>query len=131
MTLTQKSLLALLITGIIVTSALLFAFSYSNLVTASAPSGLPATVASSSAPRVTSTQSLVIATSSCSARIISTATSSVRITFSDIQGAVPTDDRGHWQGASTTVAYDSGLYGCDAVRVWSQSAQIIEVSDVR
>lgn len=98
---------------------------------AGAPSGLPATVATSSNPTVTTTAALVFATSSCAARIITTVASPIMITFSDNQGKVPTALYGHLQPASTTVAYDSGIYGCGAVRVYSFASSAISVTETR
>ena len=95
----------------------------------SAPSGLPAAIATSSTAAVSSTASLVFATSTCSARIISTGVNGIMITLSDKQGLVPSGTVGHWQGASTTVAYDSGQYGCGAFRVYSSVSQTINVSE--
>lgn len=85
----------------------------------SAPSGLPASVASTSAQVIGTTQRLLVATSSCSSRVISTRTQPMMLTFSDNQGVTPTATTGILQPASTTVAYDSGQYGCGAVRVIS------------
>lgn len=102
---------------------------------ASAPSGLPAQTinATSSNPTVTTTASLVFATSSqCSARIVTTpGTSAIMLTFSDNQGKTPTALYGHLQAASTTVAYDSGLYGCGAVKVYSFASQAISVTETK
>lgn len=106
---------------------------YSN-VGASAPSGLPSQVATSTLGYpVGTTQSLLFATSTCNARIITTRTQPVMLTFSDIQGLVPTAVKGHLQVASTTVVYDSGQYGCDTVRVISATltTDTISVSESR
>lgn len=99
---------------------------------ASAPSGLQATVATTSSPAVTSTAALVFATSTCAARVISTTgASGIMIGFSDAQGFVPTGSIGHWQAASTTIAYDSGQYGCGAVRIYSGINQTLTVMESR
>lgn len=113
--------------------ALSFAFmaNQSNYAHASAPSGLPSTIATSSNPTVTTTPSLVFATSSCAARIITTVASPIMITFSDNQGKVPSGIFGHLQPASTTVVYDSGQYGCGAVRIYSFVSSAITVSESR
>jgi hypothetical protein len=98
----------------------------------SAPSGLPATVATTSPAAVSTTQSLVIGTSSaCASRVISTKASAIMLTFSDAQGQVPTGTYGFVQAASTTVAYDSGLYGCGAVRAYSFASDTITVTETR
>ncbi len=93
----------------------------------SAPSGLQATVATTSRPTVSATANLIMASSSCSARVISTATSSIMIGFSDNQGFVPSAMQGFFQAASTTVSYDSGQYGCGALRIFSFQTQAITV----
>jgi len=101
-----------------------------------APSGLPAVVGTSTTMHlVAATPTLVFPTSTypqnCAARVITTASSSVQISFSDKQSLVPGATAGHIQGASTTVAYDSGIYGCDAVRIYSWTAQKITIQESR
>lgn len=53
------------------------------------------------------------------------------LTFSDYAGQTPTGLYGHLQAASTTVAYDSGLYGCGLMKVYSFATQQITVSETR
>lgn len=97
-----------------------------------APSGLQATVATSSNPVVNTTASLVVASSTCAARIISTTgTSGIMISFADTSAGAPNGLYGHYQAASSTVAYNSGLYGCGAVRIYSYATQSISVSEAR
>ena len=98
---------------------------------ASSPPGLPATVATSSQAAVSTTAIPLIATSTCSARIITTFASPVMLTFSDYANQTPTGVFGHLQAASTTVAYDSGQYGCGLVKGYSFASQTITVTDVR
>ena len=102
---------------------------------ASAPSGLPATVATTSqqtvVPGSLNVSNFVFATSSCSARIVTTLAAPVMIGFSDRQGFTPTALLGHVQAASTTVAYDSGIYGCEAMRIYSFSTSTITVTETR
>ena len=100
-----------------------------NPVMGSAPSGLPAKVATSTNPTVGTTALTVFATSSCAARIITTVASPIMVTFSD--QFTPTATYGHLQAASTTVAYDSGQYGCGAVKVYSFVSSAISVSESR
>lgn len=96
----------------------------------SAPPGAPAWVASSTAPTVpVNVATTIIATSSCSARIISTGQTTAMLTFAD--DFTPTGSFGVWQAASTTVAYDSGLYGCGEVKAWTNATGVITVTDVR
>lgn len=91
----------------------------------------PATVATTSNPTVTTSASLVFATSTCAARTISTVASPIMITFTDAQGKVPTATFGVLQAASTTVAYDASQYGCGAVRIYSFVSSAITVQEAR
>lgn len=130
MTLTRNTF-ALIISLALLTIAAVLAFAVPSSALGSAPSGLQATVATSSNPTVTSSASVVFATSTCAARIISTGASAVMLTFSDNQGKTPTATYGHLQSASTTVAYDSGLYGCGLVKAYSFASQAITVTETR
>ena len=100
---------------------------------ASAPAGAQAPVATSSAITMPANSAVAIAaTSSCAARIITTSGQAVMLTFSSRSGqAAPTGSYGHIQAASTTVAYDSGLYGCDLLRAYSFGAQALTISESR
>lgn len=83
-----------------------------------APAGLPATIGTSSTVLVgTSTPMTLTATSTgCAARIISTGAQAIKISFDWKLSSTTLDNNiGHFQGGSTTVAYDSGLYGCSVV----------------
>ncbi len=113
---------------LVLTALVLFAFMSSRPVEASAPSGLPATMASSSNPIVPQSSTVIIATSSCASRIISTASTSLMLGFGD---KVPTATFGVYQAASTTVVYDSGQYGCGSIRAISYPAGQITVMDDR
>jgi hypothetical protein len=89
----------------------------------SAPSGVPATIATSSLMSVGPSNAVTLqATSSCTARVITTYANPVMLTFSDYIGQSPTAVFGHLQAASTTVAYDSGLYGCGLVKAYGYTA---------
>lgn len=92
---------------------------------------LAGTVATTGPMSVTTTASTVLATSSCAARIISTRESAITLTFSDNQGAVPTALFGHVQPASTTVAYDGAVYGCNAVKIYSFTTQNVTLTETR
>lgn len=129
------SITAFLVAAIIGTMAITAAFSYANLVKASAPSGLPATTATSSNPLVApNVATLLFATTTgggCTARVISTASTTLMLTFGDTVMGGPTGTYGVWQAASTTVAYDSGLYGCGAVRGMANVGGQITVIETR
>ena len=98
---------------------------------ASAPSGLPATVATTSVETLSTTALTLFATSTCAARIITTSGQAIMLTFSDNQGAVPTGSFGTLQAASTTVVYDSGHYGCGAVKGYSFASQALTLVESR
>lgn len=100
----------------------------------SAPSGLQATVATSSPAGIVvgTTAQTVFATSTCSARVITTVAKPIMITFSSFNEATPSGVFGHYQAASTTVAYDSGVYGCGALKVYGFDASTtITVTETR
>lgn len=124
-----------LFVGIIITALLLVGSQILIGYQAHASAGqLPGTLASTTAiTEGTGTGGgLAIATSTCSARVISTSgTSGIMITFSDYAFQTPTAIFGNWQGASTTVVYDAALYGCGAVRIFSFATQQVTVTDVR
>ena len=119
-TLKAASLLA--ITFLTISVIILFGMKNAN---ASAPSGLPATVSTTSQETLSTTALQLFATSTCSARIISTSGQPIMLTFSDKQGSVPTGSFGLIQAASTTVVYDSGQYGCGSVRGYSFGSQLL------
>ena len=75
------------------------------------------------------TVQLLFATSTnCTSRVIGTQ-SEIKLTFSDSIGQRPTGANGHIQVASTTVVYDSGLYGCDAIYVYPYGTDTISISE--
>ncbi len=119
----NKVVLSLVILGIFAIAFLLISFQV-KMAYGSAPSGLNGNVATTTAyTLVAQTAMLVAATSTpaCSARIITTTSSAVMLTFADI-GVAPTFLTGHLQLASTTVVYDSGTVGCGPVRAFGVGA---------
>ena len=104
-----------------------------KFASASAPSGSPTNNATTTPLLATAvTPLLAIATStSCNSRIISTTASPIMLTMGDQAGLRPNGSTGYIQAASTTVAYDGGLFGCGAVFVFSFTTATITVSDMR
>jgi len=92
---------------------------------------LPATVATSSVNTVGTTPVLMFATSTCATRIISTSASPIMLTFTDRVGLVPTGIIGFLQAASTTVAYPSNQFGCNAVKAYSYVSGTVNVAESR
>lgn len=86
-----------------------------------ATSGLAASVASTTQETVLAASATTIAaTSTCSSRVVSTGAQAIVLTFSDYAAQSPTlAGFGFYQPASTTVAYDSGLYGCGLMKAIS------------
>ena len=86
----------------------------------SAPTGFLATQGSSSLVTLPSHSVLqIFATSTCVSRIISlTPTTSVMLTLVD-SATNPSGTIGNLQSASTTVSYDSGIYGCGLWRAFN------------
>jgi hypothetical protein len=83
-----------------------------------APQGLPATIGAATSVTVgTSTPMTLTATSTgCASRIITTGAQAIKISFDWKLASTSLDKNiGHLQLGSTTVAYDSGLYGCSVV----------------
>lgn len=121
--------LVIILSLIVLTSLLLTQKSFG-----SAPSGLPATIATSTLAYPAGTSAtLLFATSTCSARVITTREAPISLGFNGALGQTPTAIAGHMQLASTTVVYDSGQYGCGAVRVISATgaATTVHVTEAR
>lgn len=126
------SAISLAITATILAIVYMFVSNIQPAV-ASAPSGLPATVASTSAPTLTGGTAVgLFATSTgCSSRAITTKAGYLMLTFTNKNGQTPTGDLGHYQAASTTEIYDSGLWGCGFVKALSNVTQVVTISDVQ
>ena len=95
----------------------------------SAPSGLQGNVASSTIPLAVGPQEVKTVFSvsgQCNARIISTAGQPIMLSFATSSSAAlrnkPTATYGLQQAASTTVNYDSGVYGCSEVTAYGANA---------
>lgn len=80
-----------------------------------APNGTYTRWATSSLETVNNTAPVTIfatSTSACISRIITTDGEAIFIKFGDHAGFTLTKDDGHLQAASSTITYDSALYGC-------------------
>ena len=103
----------------------------------SAPIGLPATIHTVSQVAIGPQERIVIFAGStfCSSRIIATRGTEALFSFasSSVSGMATSSNhlalsgRGLTQGASTTVAYDGGLYGCGPVGALAYSSTTITV----
>ena len=84
-----------------------------------APQGLYSTlaVATTTAVGPQEKKTVFSANTSCTTRVLSTAGQAIMVLYGDttngdLSSTTITSMAGHWQGASTTVAYDAGIYGC-------------------
>lgn len=67
----------------------------------------------------------------CKSRVITTNGIGVYLSFGDTTGFGSTtlaNAVGHWQPASTTVAYDGGLYGCGLLTGYANATTTLTVS---
>lgn len=93
-----------------------------RIVTGGAPPGGMAVSGSSSLVTLPGTTALqIFASSTCISRIIGYADTSLRLTFFDSADA-PSATFGTNQNASTSVSYDSGIYGCGRWRAFNPNA---------
>ena len=108
----------------------------------SAPSGLESIVATSSPFTMTAAAgnlglTLFSTSTNCASRIITTGSTSIFFTLFDVATTSVTGTSGlsgpygHEQAASTTVVYDSGLYGCGRWKVKANSAGSIYITETR
>jgi len=122
-------LLAGLVAGVLLTE--------SNVV-GSAPSGLPASqrIATTTVVGPDFATTIFASKASCASRVVSTTDGTnqeILIVFGtptngDI--ATPTAIVGHAQTGSTTVAYDSGIYGCGAWKGYATASTTLLVSEL-
>ncbi len=78
----------------------------------------------------------IFASSQCTARVVSTAGSAITLIFfdpsgGDISSTTISGSKGIWQGSSTTVAYDSGIYGCGRVFAYSFASSSLNLIETR
>lgn len=118
----QKILLGLLV--IPFAAAILYFLVGTPQAFSSAPSGLPANqlTATTTVVGPQETKTLFSANSVCTSRIIRTQGEPIFLLFADptngdLASTTMTSLAGFYQAASTTVAYDSGLYGCGRMTV--------------
>lgn len=124
-TLHRSLLIALVALALAATIAFaIVGLSYTPRVNASAPIGLPAQVATSSTLAVgPSNNMFAFGTTTresaymCAARVITTDFNPIRVSFASLSSTTLSTSVGFYQAASTTVAYDGGLFGCGYVTV--------------
>ncbi len=107
----------------------LWVISITQKAESSSPAGTRTLISSSTIAAIvgsTSPVTLFAVNSACTSRVISTVQSAIMLTFAtstDLDQTVqPTATFGHVQAASTTVSYDSGIYGCGVVQAFGFEA---------
>ena len=99
---------------------------FTRVALAQAPSGLPASVYTESTTSLgTTVLQLAATTTNCASRVVSTSGSAIMLGFTAANGTTTSGSVGIWQAASTTVAYDSGLYGCSQLSGYSYATDPI------
>ena len=107
-------------------------FQNASKVEGAAFTGLSTTIATTTNPSVGTTALVIIATSTnCASRIITSRAAPLMLTFSDYNNATPTATFGHLQPASSTVVYDSGLWGCGKVKAYAYTTDTITVTETQ
>lgn len=88
----------------------------------SAPNGVIAQVSTTTTKSIGKHAATTVYASStqCTSRIISTNQSAINLSFDT--AFTPTNSTGTFQPASTTVAYDSGIYGCGITTAIAETA---------
>ena len=137
---TKKIATTLVAIALVVIALIAYIFGLQERSTfAAAPPGVPATMATTSQITIgpgsggDGVNEIIFATSSCTARVISTVASPIMLSFTLSNGSttLPSGTSGLLQGASTTIAYDSELYGCGAVVAYGFSTSTISISEAR
>lgn len=112
-------------------------FNLTSSVHASAPSGLPATQAIATTTVIGPQNNVtVLSSDNCSARIISTVGTPIQLlmadpTNGDLSSTTLNGKNGLVQAASTTVIYDSGVFGCGKIIGYAAASTTITVIDTR
>lgn len=121
----NKNIISMFLGVALIVAGFVFSLAFnSSPVIGSAPSGLKATMATSSTIQVGpgNNITLFIAKANCSSRVISTVSKALMLSFDDMASSSLSALNGHQQAASTTIAYDSGIYGCGLVNARSFDA---------
>jgi hypothetical protein len=88
-----------------------------------------AEVASSTQVTGAGVVTLYASSTQCVSRAISTGGQAIMLSFN--ADLAPSPTVGHVQSASTTVNYDSGLYGCPVVKAYSFGSSVINLTEFR
>ena len=121
MTTTVKNFIGIIIALAVFASLAIWAGTSKNAY-GSAPSGLATSQEVATTTTVGPQQNITLfaALQGCNSRVIGTVSQPIMILFADptngdLSSTTLSGSKGFWQSASTTVAYDSGIYGCGRV----------------
>lgn len=108
--------------------------SITNISFAAAPSGLPSTQTMATSTQVGPQANVTIdpASANCASRIVGTQAQPIMLIFADptngdISSTTLSQSRGFIQAASTTVAYDAGIYGCGRMVGYAAASTTITI----
>ena len=134
----KKNITAVFIGLCFIALAVFFALNNPQQIKAEATSGLPATLATSSARQVgTSTTPTILAQGNnvCTSRVISTTNQPIMLSFgfaydqAGVYGSTTlSQNQGIFQAASTTKEYDSGLFGCGTTSAISVGSDVTKAT---
>ena len=124
-------------------AATLISLMGTKTATAMAPYGIPATVGTSSTMTIgpstaynsklgdymgsTTNETAFL----CGSRIVSTTGGAIMMAYASLASTTLSGSVGNYQAASTTVAYDSGLYGCGYWTFYAYATTTIVVTQTR
>src|SRR3990167_6920253 len=98
-------------------------------------SRLDSATTTSVGPQAVLATRIFTANTDCDARVITTTGANIFISFGEpitpgnISSSTLANGVGHLQATSTTVVYDSGLYGCGQWHAWGPASSTITVSE--
>lgn len=123
----------LLSTAILILAGALF-FTQTDIANGNGYIGFPAHIQSATTTVVgpQSKITLFADVPDCKSRVVTTLGQPIRISFDDATGFGSTtigSNVGHLQAASTTVAYESGIYGCGRFTAWAPASSTITISN--
>jgi hypothetical protein len=132
----SNNIATLILAGAIVVASLAYVIKPTLPAFGAAFTGQAAFVQIATSTTVTANTNTRIFTSNetCKSRVISTQGSAAMLIFADnttnyLSSTTLAGNVGHIQAASTTVAYDSGLFGCGAVYARTYSTSILTHSE--
>ena len=133
---TLKQSLPYILAFAVILAAAYFVGVFTSRVDAAAPGGVPATQLVATTTTVGPQQKITVFSmnNTCAARIVRTQGVGIFLVFADptngdLASTTLNTTAGFFQSASTTVAYDAGLYGCGRMVGYAEASTTITVSE--